>query len=127
MIIVGVIACTFCLAACGDNDDKKVISLFMADDNGAEFHSVLHYMGDIVYGSKPDLDSFKLYAEHLDGSNTEIDKTDSRVSVRYSYNLMDIAALPDFYDVGTYTVIYSYEHCEVGVMFKVVTSATETP
>ena len=131
MAIISVFVCAFIFVTCGADNrgekNKNVVSLALVFDNGAEYHSILYYMGDTVYGELPDLDSFKLYAEYSDGTRTELDKADSRVSVRYNYNLEDVSALPDFYDLGTYMVIYSYEYREVGVMFKVVTSATVTP
>ena len=128
--IVGAIVCALGLIACsGDGADngKKVLWLVLADGNGAEYHSGLRYIGDIVYGSEPDLDSFKLYAEYTDGSRTELDKTAGGVSVRYIYNMDKVDTLPEFFDVGVYMIIYSYKNSEVGIMFKILTSPSSTP
>ena len=99
-------------------------------DSGDNLHPDDYDMGTYYYGSAtmPNLDSFQLYVEYSDDTKELLAKDDEDVTVTYYYNYSNpIAALPETYDLGHYTVSYSYQTQTTAVEFTIGTSPDFTP
>lgn len=126
------VGCAAGLAACGSGDnggdgDKHMTDLVVSV--GSTEHADSYDMGKYVYGSTtmPDLNSYEIYAKYSDDSKTKIEKSDSALSVYYTYNGAEISQLPASLGLGEYNIHYYYRNESVNVSFEVISSATASP
>ena len=138
MLILGIVL-VFAFSACGDEEkggdagdggnggDKTPLGLAIVDENG-EINQGAYSFGKIEYGSKPNLDSVKIYMGYMDGSNAEISKADLRVSYMKPDGSL-YSSEPANFLPGVNAIVYSYDDNTSGVTitFEVVTTATKTP
>lgn len=130
------IACAFGVSACaniiggGGGGNKNFNDLVAVDSQGTE-HNDEYDLGEIVYGTSPDLDYVKLYAKFSDNSKEEVSKDDSDLTIEYYFDGVQLSAKPATWTPGDYAVYYYYQYENrtgtVYVSFEVITTQTATP
>lgn len=129
--------CAFGLAACsggngggsgGNGGGEKTLSSLAIFDNSDVDKGLSYDLGKFYYNTDVRLNSqFKLYAKFSDGTKEEINKNDSELTVSCYYADSEHTSLPQHFDLGGYSVTYSYNDYRASVSFDIVPSATASP
>lgn len=111
------IGCAVGLIGCGEEETggKNVGGIYITDGVNNDYNGNVNYNIQSTYGQSVDLDGYKVLVHYSDNSYGELNRTDPKLSVAYSY-LKDyaperesIAALPQKMLTGTYYIEYTYD------------------